>query len=180
MSLKLEDFDSPFAQLYLALQEYIKTAVPAIKQVALDIGQLDYYDIRPAVAFPCLLIDFPASNFTDEGELVQWGNLTIQTRLGFSPFSKADSITPDISVKAALQFFEIENNLFKKLHGWSPTLKDANNNDVEICQPISRLSAVKEMREDPFIVRVNMWSTAGEDAGALVVKEKVKAKLELS
>lgn len=179
MSLKVEDFESPFAQLYIALQDYIKANVTSIKHIALDIGQLDYYEIRPSVAFPCVLIDFIDASFNDEGQKVQWGNFYIQTRLGFSPFSKADSLTPDVSVKAALQYFEVENQLYKALQGWTPTLKNEDDEDVEICQPLSRMNAKKEMREDPFIVRQNVWSTAGEDEGAKSYSNVRKLGLDL-
>jgi hypothetical protein len=179
MALKTTDFSSPFAQLYIALQGYIKANVPTIKHIALDIGQLDYYETRPAVSFPCLLIDFGDTHFNDEGQNVQWANITIKTRLGFAPFSRADSITPDVAVKEALQYFEIENQLYLALQGYTPTLKNDDNIDVEMCQPLSRINAAKEMRDDPFIVRVNMWSTAGEDDGAMVAENKVKATLQL-
>lgn len=179
MSFKNEDFESPFAKIYLAVQQYLETQMPELKQIALDLGQLDYYETRPALAFPCLLIDFPSANYSELGQLVQWGNLIMQTRLAFAPFSRIDSITPDISVEAALQFYELEAKLYRLLNGYTPSLLNNDDKPVQLCQPLTRLDAKKEMREDPFIVRVNNWSTAGEDFSAMIPVNKASAKLQL-
>lgn len=174
----LKELDSPFSQLYLAIEKKIKDAVPEIRMVAIDIGQLDYYETRPAVTWPCVLIDFSEANFSNEGENVQWMDGAVLLRVGFSPFSQATSITPDVSMKTALGFFEIENKIYTALQGWSPSLP-INGEEVEICQPMSRVSAITEKRDDPFRVRIMIMVTAGEDAGAKNYSNKRKATIEL-
>jgi hypothetical protein len=178
MSNLSEEMDSPFSQLYLSLQLRIKEAVPEIKYVAYDIGQLDFYETRPAVDWPCVLIKFPSSVFTNQGDLVQWLDAGILFRIGFTPFSTPNSLAPDIPMKQALGFFEIENKVYKALHGWSPTIT-IEDEEVEIAQPLMRMDAVTEDRNDPFIVRAMMMATGGEDASAQAEHNTKKVGLEL-
>jgi hypothetical protein len=125
-----------------------------------------------------VLIDFSEANFSNEGENVQWMDGAVLFRIGFSPFSQATSITPDISMKTALGFFEIENKLYRALQGWSPSLP-IDGEEVEICQPMSRISASTEKRDDPFRVRNMIMVTGGEDAGAKSYSKKRKAAIEI-
>lgn len=150
---------SLFAQLFLALQEKINTDVPEIKWIDQDIGQLDFYKERPPVVFPCVLIDFGASNYSNLSNSVQWADVQINIRLAFAPFASANSLAPDISKEHALQFFEIENKLFEALQFFT-----AN----EAVQPLIRISAATERREDPFRVREIIFTTGTEDDTAQV------------
>lgn len=144
--------------------------------IDIDRGQLDYYDQRPAVTFPCCLIDFPNMTFADEGQNVQWANVAVKVRLGFSPFSSAASIVPDVAKEQAMQFWEMENKVFKALQGWMPVL-EINGEEVDIAQPMTRVAANKEMREDPFIVVAMDFTTAGEDESVATPIAKHQADL---
>lgn len=62
--------DNPFGDLLLQLQARIQQEVLEIREIAEDKGQLESYDIRPAVSFPCVLIDFDFK-FDDMGENTQ-------------------------------------------------------------------------------------------------------------
>ena len=166
---------SPFAQLYVALQQYLKTEVPDIRHIDLELGQLDYYHTRPAVSFPCLFIDFPNTGYEGEGDNVQWADITIVMRLGLDPFSSASSITPDASIEKSLGFFELENQLVAALQGYAPEY-----NEEEICQPLIRISAGTEVRQDPFRVRKITFTTGGEDVVAQPQTTKVSARLNIT
>jgi hypothetical protein len=161
---------SLFAQLFLAIQEQIKAAVPEVRYIDQDLGQLDYYEDRPAVSWPCAFIDFPAAQYQDESQEVQWAAVNVSIRIGFSPFSSANSLSPDISKENALQFYEVENKLFKALQGF-----DANG----CIQPLTRISAHTEKRQDPFRVRELLFTTATEDDTAQVSDTKTNANLNL-
>lgn len=178
METELENLDSPFSQLYLSLQKRILEQVPEIKYVALDIGQLDWYEIRPAVSWPCILIDFTEAAFSNLSQNVQWVDGAVLFRMGFSPFSNANSLVPDISMAKALEFFEIENKVYKALQGWTPVIL-IDDEPVEIAQPLSRINAVTEKRSDPFRVRKMIMLTGGEDASAQENNEMVNADLNI-
>lgn len=152
------DFNSYYAQMFAAMQERIASEVPEIKWTDLDIGQLEHYDIRPSVNFPCALIDFPSTNFSGEFNQVQFATQLIQCRLAFAPFSNTNNITPEDVRGLGLQYFEIEWKLYKAFQGWCPA--------SEICQPLTRIADGTEKRDDALKVRVLMFNTSSEDDSA--------------
>ena len=159
-------------QAFLSLVARIKEQVPEIKWIDQDFGQLENYADRPAVQFPCVLIDFPDQHFKELGDRDQWGEVTIQFRIGFAAFSSANSAAPLSAQELALQYYEIENKMFVALNGWVPLY-----NGEAICQPIIRIRAVTEGRDDAYRVRVNQYTTGYEDKGAMPVRQTVKAAL---
>ena len=153
---------SPKSQLYIAIEKRLKDLVPELRMIDIDYGQLDFYQERPAVSMPCVLIDFPNMSFDNLGANVQWANVSISVRLGCSPFSSSSSMVPDLTKALAMQYFEIENKVYQALHGWVPVI-EVDGEDMDIAQPLVRMSSDKERREDPFIVMAMLYTTAGED-----------------
>lgn len=164
-----------FSQLFLAIQTQIKSAVPAIAWIDLDLGQLEHYDVRPAVAFPCVLVEFPDATYKELGDRDQWGEPVIQLRLGFAPFSSANSAAPVAAQEQALQHYELENQVFAALHGWTPEY-----NGAPIAQPLIRTRMATEQRNDPYRVRVNHYWTAYEDDGAMPERTTIKANMVIN
>ncbi len=164
-----------FSQHYLALKDQILAAVPAIKWVDLYLGQLESYDTRPAVTFPCVLVDYPDADYKELGGLEQWGDLVVQLRLGFAPFSGANSAAPESVQEKALGHYEIENDLFRAIHGWM-----AEYNGAAITEPHIRKKAATEARNDPYRVRVLLFTTAYQDDGAAPTRTTVKATMQIN
>lgn len=163
-----------FSQLFLCLQERIKDEVPSIAWIDLDLGQLEQYEVRPAVAFPCVLVDFPDATYRELGGENQWGEPVIQLRIGFAPFSSANSAAPVSAQEEALQHYELENEVFAALQGWA-----ADYNGNVICEPLVRTRAATERRDDAYRVRVNHYSTAYQDDGATAATTTVKAAMQI-
>ena len=157
---------SLFAQLFLSLQDRIAQEVPEIKHIDQDLGQLEYYDQRPPVAFPCVLIDFPTANYSNLGTGIQWAEVNIHVRLGFAPFTSALSVMPDVGKEKALEYYELENKLYEALQGFT-----ANG----CVQPIIRTSATTERRNDPYRVREVIFTTATEDDTAQPAQQTTTA-----
>ncbi|MCC6691351.1 MAG: hypothetical protein IT235_07440 [Bacteroidia bacterium] len=64
--------NSPFATIFGAILNQIAATTPEIKYISQDFGQLeDYTHGRPAVAFPCALIDFQNWNFENMSDNTQ-------------------------------------------------------------------------------------------------------------
>ena len=189
---------SPFAILFIALQQRIKEKVPSIRWIDQNLGQLESAE-RPPVSFPCVLIDFDEWNFEDLSELVQTAAGNIIIRLAFAPFSAINNVTPTAYKLKALQFYEIECQLYKALHGWAPSLtaemlsdfsNDVNDDfggmqglleDAEGWNfgSLIRTAAITEKREDLFRVRVMPFSLAFEDYSAMRETTTTEAELEL-
>ena len=149
---------APFGQLFLDLQARIKELVPAIAWVDQDLSQLEGYNARPAVSFPCALIDFDGWQYDELGELSQHGFGTVVIRLGFPPYSSTANITPEAYRKKALHYYNIEQALYQALQGWSPG--DAWGHLI-------RTAVDTEKREDALRVRVVQYKLNFEDMSAL-------------
>lgn len=160
-----------FGQLYVDLSERLKAAVPKIKWVDMDFGQLEHFEYKPEVAFPCSLIDFPAANYSNISNLDQIGEVLIQIRLGFTPFSQSYQAAP-LSVKEkALDYFTIEQEVFEAVQGW-------NNS---FTQPFIRVNAVTDSRFEEMGLRVRLltFSTSYEDTSPGPVYTKTPATLQV-
>ena len=147
--------ENPFGDLLLQLQARIKTIATGIREINEDKGQLESYDIRPAVAFPCVLIDFDFQ-FDDLGDNIQSGNGMVIVRLAFPPFSSASSLMPQTVKEKALAYTDYEMQVYQALHGWRPNG----------FAPLARRNAVTEKRADTLRVRELRFDTEFEDYSA--------------
>jgi hypothetical protein len=115
--------ESPLADLFLQIQERIKTTVPAVKWIDLDFGQMDINtnEYKPPVIFPCSLIDLTGLTFEDlsGGNQTAMGKVII--RLSVAPFSQSNQVTSLPQRERAIEFLEIEYQIAKSLHNWKPT-----------------------------------------------------------
>ena len=145
--------NSPFAQLLLALQERIKTAVPAVNYIDQDVGQLSGKG-RPPVQWPCVLIDFDNFRFKDLGEQVQTAQGTVVLRLGFAPHSPSNAATPEPYRQQAIGYYDVEWDLHRALHGWSPGADHGS---------LGRKSALTQVRTDAYRVRELRYKIAFDD-----------------
>jgi hypothetical protein len=163
-----------FGQLYLDLSDYLKTAVPELRWIDQDFGQLEHFEYRPEVTFPCALIDFAMANYSAMAGLTQIGEVSINIRLGFSPFSKSYQLAPMNVKKKALEYYSIEQKVFEAIHGWAP--------ETSYCQPLIRVSTTTEQRDNDaqgLRVRVLTFSTAYEDESKLSSYQKKQATMEI-
>jgi hypothetical protein len=160
-----------FGQYLVNLMLQLDT-VKELKWIDQDLGQLENYDTRPAVAFPCALIDFTQANYSSLAELAQFGEFTVQIRLGFTPFSSANQNAPTSVREKALRYYDIEQKVFDALMGW--------HNDFT--QPLVRVSAISEHRENDSMglrVRVLTFTSSYQDESAQPVYHKHRADLEI-
>lgn len=145
--------NSPFSSLLTHLQGRIKSQVPDIRWIDGDTGQLEGYERRPPVSFPCILIDFDGFDYQDLGDGIQQAQGSVIIRLGFDAYSATNNRTPSQSKSKALAYYDLEWSLFKALHGWKP----------EGYGYMMRVSADTERREDAIRVRQIRFSITFED-----------------
>lgn len=155
--------NSPEANLLKGIIEIIKS-VTEIRFISQDIGQLENYEIRPSVSWPCCLIDIEEGRYSDAGDqLIQHAEKTVTLRLGVVKYSDVHQLTPDTVMEQALQYLEIENKLYKALHGKS----------VPGFGKFMRVLDVTEKRDDDIRVRIIKFSVAYQDTSAMPVKTTV-------
>ena len=154
---------SPFAIMFTALQDYITAQVPEIKWIDQEFGQLENYKegYRPAVLFPCVLIDFTGWRFEDAGQKVQTGIGDVDIRIAFEPYTNTSQVTPIAQREKALQCYELEKKLYQALHGWNPSKTQG-----VFIQKLQRTTTDTEKREDTIRVRIMRFATGFKDTSA--------------
>ena len=145
--------NSPFANIFLAIQQQIKTSVTAITYIDQDLGQLKSAT-RPPVPWPCVLIDFEDFDFDNMGSNVQTAKGTVLLRLGFAPYSNSSQVTPTAYTQQALGYYDLEWALHQTMQGWCPGTDYGS---------LIRTSATTQKRTDNYRVRELRYSIAFED-----------------
>ena len=138
---------SPFGNIYLKVQQRITAEVPEL-YVDQDLGQLDHYDIRPAVSFPCALLDVDDFTFTDNGNNTQQGIGMLKIRLAVAAYSPSNNLAPNEVKLKALGYYDIEQKIQKALQGWKG----------EGFSRLLRAKAKTELRNDNIRVRQIAYS----------------------
>jgi len=159
-----------FGQLYLDLSAHIKASVSRIRWIDQDFGQLEVFEYKPGVAFPCALIDFVQSGFSNLAMKSQMADLNITIRLGFAPFSSSAVLAPFDVKEKALEYYDIEQEVYEAVQGWQPVFEGN-----EYTQPFIRVNAQTEQRlsasgtqdANGLRVRVLLFNTQLEDHTAV-------------
>ena len=105
---------SPKAILIDNIINYLRNEIVELKYINLDLGQLEFYEVRPAVDFPCCLIDIINTNYTQRQD-GQHGDLQLRLKLGFDVVSDTSGLAPDAVREAGLNYFDIENKVYQKM-----------------------------------------------------------------
>lgn len=159
--------DAPFSELVLQLQTLVMAMDgKPIRHVDEEKGQLESYDMqlgRPAVSFPCLLVDFEDFEYNDIGNNEQDVAGQIVLRVGFPPFSAPASWFPQGYKVKGLKYFDIEHQLYTVLHGA----------DFEGFRVLRWRKATTEKREDGIRVRVIRLDTGFFEDSAAPVKTTI-------
>lgn len=133
---------SYYARLLLALQPRLS---PVLRYIDLDLYQLEVYEQRPAVAFPCGLVKF-TGQYQQHQFGSQWNNFTMQIKLGFDHFGNTSNLVPAATLKKALEYLEVEQQVYLLLQGW-------NANGL-LQTPFRRLADADQYAEDGLRKRI--------------------------
>lgn len=159
--------NSPFANIFMAVQQRIQANVSTIAYIDQDLGQLKS-GVRPPVAWPCALIDFEDFDFENLGENVQTATGTVVLRLAFAPYSKSSQVTPTAYLQQAIGYYDIEWALHLALQGWAPGADFGR---------LIRTRASTQKRNDNYRVRELRYSIAFEDYSTKIQQQLASASL---
>ncbi|MEJ5316771.1 hypothetical protein [Tenuifilum osseticum] len=113
-------------ELYNTVLARLTDRVPAIRMIDFDMGQLEALasDLRPAVAFPCCLIDMELSCEDNDlnGQLV---TARVILTLAFEQPLPTDSLSPAIKRNQALQLFDVIDQVHVAMQGYSTNMFSA-------------------------------------------------------
>ncbi|MDM8176858.1 hypothetical protein QT327_21325 [Olivibacter sp. 47] len=131
--------------------------IPELRDIDLDYGQLDIYETRPALAFPCVLIDieFPRTQSLDYDKEVQQITGIITLRIAVDVIGETAIRTPVLSRNNALERFALNNLVYKKLQRY----RDKEGE-------FDRVSQVQEKRSDGYKVTNMKFETVFLDRSA--------------
>lgn len=159
-----------FGQLYKDIINRIKAEAADVRFIEMDLGQMDY-DLRPALAYPACLIDFPMTTYSNLGGNQQLGEVTITLKLCFAIFSTSSGNAPEQVKDKALQCYQTEQQVVEALQGWHP----------DYCTHFNRASVTTLDRYNEIGMRVRMltFTTSYEDDSMhpRYTKQKVRIKL---
>ena len=159
--------NSPFANIFLAIQQQIQTSVPSITYIDQDLGQLRI-GARPPVLWPCALIDFEDFSFDNMGDNVQVAKGTVVIRLGFAPYSSSAQTTPSPYLQQSVGYYDTEWAVHKALQGWAPG---------EDYGSLIRTNATTQKRTDSYRVREIRYTTTFEDYSTKPVQQYARPAL---
>lgn len=149
---------SPNAQLFMAIQARLKLKVAALKWIDQNFGQIDSYEQRPPVLFPCALIDLTGFSFEDLPKGAQRCNGRVIISLSTAPFSNSNASTPTPQKEKAIEYYEIEWAIHNALHNWIP---------VTGMEKLLRRTMDKQERDDALRERLIIFECGYCDAGAV-------------
>lgn len=145
---------SLYNRLLIALQAHLGDL---FRYIELDLGQLEIYEQRPAVAFPCCLVRF-AGRYEDRQLNTQINNFTLTCKLGFDVYGNSSNLTPEAAREKALSYFETEQELYLKLQGWKA--------DGLLTTGLTRISDADQYGEDGMRKRLVTFTGSFADESA--------------
>lgn len=146
--------ESPYANLFLAIQDRILEKVPEIKYIDQNLGQYMNEEFRKQMLFPCVLIDFSSTSFSELQGNIQFGDVTIVATSFYDIWNNTNSLTPPLIKEAGLKYLEIEQKIFMALQGWNP----------DYCEALNRTqSKSHNANEMGLMVKENTFTTTFED-----------------
>lgn len=134
--------------IYLKTLNRLKEC-PTLKHIDKDRGQIDAYEQRPAVQFPCALISISLPKRKNITKTIQVCQCSVTVRLAFERFAEASNITSQNRLNIALQYYDAIDEVESLLQGYS----DSEMNAWECT------SAIEEQRPDFDVIRLT-FSTA--------------------
>lgn len=149
---------SPMAELILQLKERLDAVIPGkIRHLEEDKYQLEGYEVRPPVDFPCMLVSTSPNAIIDHPDNSQGVELGIMLRIALPPYSVGASWFDKATILASLGIHQLEQDVFRALHGWTPKGFSA----------LLRRPGTTEMRRDTLRVKRLMYETSYEDSTAV-------------
>ena len=103
-------------QVIQNIQDRLTQAVPELKYVDQDWGQMDLY-ANPPVKYPCALIDIQSAQYTNDGNFIQQGTATVVIRLFDLKLSNSSQGAPENQKENAKKIWQLIEDVNKALHG---------------------------------------------------------------
>lgn len=142
-------------QIYLAVADRL-AEIEDLKWIDMDFGQLDDFNVRPSVAFPCALISIDITNAIELGQKKQKCQIVINVKLGFSYTGETSQRTAAYHRQKALAYYHTVREVYTKLQGQR----------IESTTPLRRTQQIETARPDRIKITEMPFSTEFLDVSA--------------
>lgn len=126
----------------LELYQWLKK----FKWIDNDFGQLEFYELKPAVAFPCALISVEIEKTVDQGEDIQLCYARAGIRMAWDYTGRTSANTPAVIRQQSNEHYKLINAVYRTFQGKigiGETIKNFK---------FSRRSTIREKRPDGLTV----------------------------
>lgn len=162
--------DNPWGLLMLRITDRLTEQIPTLKLIAKDIAQLETKEMPAIDGAGTVLIGFGEFPMNELGGMVQDGEGDMILKIVRGTTSVLSSITPVAQNEDVLQFTQLEQKVYKALHGWTPG---------EPFGKISRRARGEDNRRPGLMVAVVRYRIAIEDYSAKVAQQTVAAAINV-
>ncbi len=146
--------------LFADLQDRLAAAVPDLKYVDFNWGQMD--DEQPPVKFPCALFDLRACNFTDKGNGEQVGIADIEIAVFDLNTTNSSAAAPANQKATAMRALLLCNAIQSALHKWAKQPEAANPYGQLTRISVTRLRRRDRIRQYNIVYRVQLNDVSGD------------------
>ena len=141
--------------IFIALCDHLEKEAPSLCWIDEDLGQLSMAgSMRPAVDFPCCLIDIENSDCQDLTDLCQFVKIRITLKLAFPYQGESYSKASEKVREKALDRYSVVNEVHDCLQGWTAD---------EIFSPLSRRSGRPSIIANGIKVYTLVYDTTFEE-----------------
>lgn len=137
--------------IYEAIVNQLRTAVPELKWIDLEKGQMNYP--RPPVVFPAALIGISLPKTEDLNHTKQVCDAYVTVKICFDFTGNTSISTPEVNRLESLAYFDLAEKVYAKLQGWS----------TGEFNPLSRFNLAEELRPDGYKVIKISFRTSFHD-----------------
>jgi len=140
-------------RIFKTIQDTIRTEVPEIQWIDIDEQQFEAFGNDAPVDYPCVLVDFPAGNFSNMLELAQLNDITVSVRIAFKVMEKFNDKVPTVNRTEAFAHFAILKKVMNALHGL----------ETEVFTPLIRTAYYKDQASIIPKIYTILFSTSLND-----------------
>ena len=161
---------SDMKQIIIDIENRLTEKVSELQYIAENWGQLDLYADHPPVKFPCALVDITSASFSNAGNKLQEGNVSIVITVADMSNLVSRKAPTEMKMRA-LKIYDIVKDINKALHGWS-----GNNAYAKLM----RTSYAKSTREDGARLHTVTYTTTCWDNSAQTEQNAVVNEIEIN
>lgn len=151
-------------KLLTDIQSRLKAQVTANKYIDEDWGQLDYFNPKAPVKFPCSIIDVNQVQWQNQARKIQMGLVQISIKICDQKLSNTSGAAPQAQKDKAFGIYDQIEDTHIALQGWSAD---------KSYSPLNRTQMRKSKRDDGVRIFELIYTTELYDDSAELTKEKV-------